>query len=1107
MSRRPQLTNKMSTTDTELYKDNVLQTSSQQTKDRFRPQTGKKRPTVTTQQSDYEDDLSVSGVTDEKQFANDGNRRQPGQITTQRPVSYVTDLDAEDNESDELGPFEGKLQSDQRPTNRPYIEVSSKRPTIRKQFNKISDPGFEESSIRQGNQRRPANRLPSNQDLKQDQDSGDYIEYNEPEGGDNRYVSKEFSRRPISKMSGKYKPDTLASNSYEEDYSSTLPTVTEDEEIGSQQIFDKYGRPINRTPVRRPILKNNKVANQPDFEDSYSKKSGGITRPFSTSSTYFPEASETVADDYSSDDGYVTKLPTKYRPDSVKTSNKFVHRDQNKPIGIRRRPTSSSNKLYGSSTTEKNIVYRPSNNEEYSVENSQSEDYDSRHPTLSSTVSEQGDQYEEINPETEEFVPIQGISSSKPKISTLSKYGGFRGRPQTKLQFTTEDVQEFEDKRLSSAAPGTGLSQKNSGPNFNQQTGYIKGYHNQPFNASGYQYIPPQNKFEEDGVKEFPTRLSGTTRRPFTGRPTPSAIYYKDTDKLSKPFMTPNVSAINDQGKYASRRPEITTSTQENENIFYNDNASQYPGSASTPDQDFGDDEISSTRPSNQFVSSTYRPIGQETTTRPQYNERVFQNGRPMSSQDSDNRYYKGTKTPYGIVSSTTPLPATRPYGSKIQTTRPGQHSDSFSTGDGSYKKVPGQGSVLSTTPLPSQSPTASELYQQSTNKPQYQTTYRPSGTIQPITDYEDGTTVQRLPSISYTEPSINITPGVSRDQYQGSLPSTSYRPGFITSSRNPQTSPTRPSSSVDRYGRPINVPGSVITDQEYLPESQYQPSSTTIPSDEVDAYGRPTTRPEVSTTIQEFTPGGQYQFSSTMRPNTGVDTYRRPNNQFEFGTKLPGGQKQPSVARPGFVGDVSRRPVNKAGSSITNQGYVPSRQNVSLAAARPGVLVDAFGRPTSDRIPEYGSQSQNLPSSTESPGFVDAYGRPVTTPGSNVRYTTGFTTPGSVDKGVIANGENKPLGQYQPEVISSNRVRGQQKYEQSTPSVGIQGYQPNSTSAPSSQFRGQQMYRPGVTGRPVGQGSTSQTFQPSTERVIGEDFSGPKQQQKFDPETGYYYK
>ncbi|CAH1640092.1 unnamed protein product [Spodoptera littoralis] len=321
-----------------------------------------------------------------------------------------------------------------------------------------------------------------------------------------------------------------------------------------------------------------------------------------------------------------------------------------------------------------------------------------------------------------------------------------------------------------------------------------------------------------------------------------------------------------------------------------------------------------------------------------------------------------------------------------------------------------------------------------------------------------------------------NVVSGYPTSRYTAGLGSTSGTPAVSIPFRPSQGYSTTSSSPISGYQPgsgvqfPVGPTGSPVPTQDNVFHTGYHygPPKSGNPSFGHDAgFFTPTDSSRVSptspTVTYQTTFQGPGEFpSTTSRPSVGG----RQDNlipSYQGSTTSPlrdhqgNFQNQPST--PGYSTTImSSTPGRKTtydypGSPITYKDttgyeYGPSRPTYSTTNSPSTIgTTPAPYNPTGATIPSQGSTTYRpVFQNTEDlyvGGPVDGFGRPIPT---NQGSNTGFTYP-----------TQSPIGSYNGPNFGGNQ-----------PSTSYPGEQP---------------------------------------RVIGEDFSGPKQPQRFDPKTGYHYK
>lgn len=330
------------------------------------------------------------------------------------------------------------------------------------------------------------------------------------------------------------------------------------------------------------------------------------------------------------------------------------------------------------------------------------------------------------------------------------------------------------------------------------------------------------------------------------------------------------------------------------------------------------------------------------------------------------------------------------------------------------------------------------------TSQPQYDDKYSTDGSIQQDTRPGHG-------GSKYPKPSGQQRPG---QVYPDESGESSKIPSYIMSSTTPMPSRGRDPTKV----RPQYV-------QTY---DQPFPSSTAIPGMRIPGRLRPVHD-------ETIIPG-----SSTITPSQA--DISRPSSRlpYQYGDRTTPGLSRASTSRPGQRIDYSTTPKSDTYSPGT---FTSESDRIYTDQIRPGNRPENFGdsrrpntyypdtvtpgsstiRPAST-IPGR-SGIQNVPSTTYRPKYTiidQATGRPITVDAFGTPVSTTYKPEYSVNQGPNTGFDRPTQGP------------GTSRVQTRPPGLGIQ--------------------------RPGSQVSST------TERIIGEDFSGPKQPQRFDPNTGYHY-
>ncbi|KAJ8717632.1 hypothetical protein PYW07_005562 [Mythimna separata] len=578
---------------------------------------------------------------------------------------------------------------------------------------------------------------------------------------------------------------------------------------------------------------------------------------------------------------------------------------------------------------------------------------------------------------------------------------------------------------------------------------------------TGYHYQQPNNRFEQN---TFPTRFN-TQEVTSTRKPDQRRTEYGE-DTTLRPFMTPNVYNKNDRNSQTTpngynqnnrdsqsttRRPFTTigvTSPSDNSYTDY-DNGDDY-----ATDQDIGDEKINSNRYPTEKSRVTSRPYqSTQTTSRPQ---NVPGGQRTRVSQ-------KGTVTP----------------GQRTETTGTGSPEFTY----GSTTQMPTHNSRFGNTESPRL-------------KPQQ---YRPSIFV-PDSTTAVGSPITRPPS--GTRPTDN--------KYQTTGPNSKYSGTNVGSGY-----PTTGSFTFPGSGSNLTTPG-VSTPQDYYTTTygptQGYPSTTAIPPTYGYIQGSGSQVP--SGTPGLFQPSQDQSFQTGYHygpPKSGSVNLDGP------GFFTPTGNTGVFPTSPTGTYQTNYQP-NNGGFPSTTLGPVTSGQG-TYNPFQPGTVA-----PETSPFGTYQENYQNGPSTPD-------YGNTIvsTTPGGKPVFkypgspggqgTTGFeygpsqptysttdtpstlgTTPGSF----IPSGTTDPSQGY------STTYRPRYKTTKDKFEGGpVDGFGRPITPEQGGYHTGFGNPAHGTTGPNFGVTDQPNKYPGSYDqiRVIGEDFSGPKQPQRFDPKTGYHYK
>ncbi|CAH2984379.1 unnamed protein product [Chilo suppressalis] len=648
--------------------------------------------------------------------------------------------------------------------------------------------------------------------------------------------------------------------------------------------------------------------------------------------------------------------------------------------------------------------------------------------------------YDEINDNldtTPVYEKIQDGYDSSVDLKSQDIQPTITNRPQT---YATKKLPQSRDRiRKPQVSPQSERGKEYENVQYGQK---LKGKPSQSVenkklaNNTGYQYIPPRNRFNYDEGNKFSTRYPITESYSTTRRPSQKLIQ-ESKDSTAKPFLTPNVSRV---GIDNSENDYNEENVAENERLpnQYNgklrgDNYEKY----TTPGQTYSGDAIYSNRPSNLPSNQYSSPNSRITQYEKQYSTpspfKTTSQGSPQAFQEIYNGQDSSTQTPYETY-STTPISASqRPtyYDTPAKVISNPSQSNGYYTEDIDGQRIIGNKGINPSTSVPHSDSDFGKPYPGGSTTGEYYTTHSPTQATTPEYQYSEAISTSGSPAARPTVQTESNVPG----NIYGNLPSTTYRPGYSISGVE-QTSSRRPISPIDGVRRPaVNYEQQ---GQQYTPGTPENLPSTTY-------------RPG-------YTISGAKQTPSRW-PISQIDDLRRPSVNFE----QQGQQYTPAV--DGSLPSTTYQP----GYTISGVEQTPSGRPTSQFddLRRPSVNFEQQGQQYTPAV------DGSLPSTTYRPGYTI----------SGVEQTPSRRPISQFDdvRRPSVNFEQQSQ-QYSPAVDGSLPV-----YEQDT----RYKYRPN----------GVEINKPGS-----GQDQVNQGYRTSTERIIGEDFSGPKQQQRFDPKLGYYY-
>ncbi|KAJ8717021.1 hypothetical protein PYW08_005420 [Mythimna loreyi] len=574
-----------------------------------------------------------------------------------------------------------------------------------------------------------------------------------------------------------------------------------------------------------------------------------------------------------------------------------------------------------------------------------------------------------------------------------------------------------------------------------------------PRDDVGYHYQQPNNKLEQN---TFPTRFSpqevSSNSKPDQGR----NEYEKGT--TLRPFMTPNIYNDNDKNKQKTpngynqnnrnsqsmtRRPFTTVGVTSPSDNSYTD---YDDGDDYATDQNFGDDRINSNRYPTEKISTTSRPYqSTQTTSRPQ---NVPGGQRTRVSQKGtvipgQRTETSGTQSPGYTFGPTNQMPT---------------HSSRF--GNTESPRTKPQQHRPSITASDSTTAVGSPVTRPPSNTRPTDYKYQTTG---PYSKYSDTNVGSGYPTTSSFPGSGSelTTPGVStpQDYY-----TTTYGPtqGYPTTTVLPQTyGYTQDSSSQI----PSGTPGTFQPSQDQYFQTGYHYGPPKSGSINLDGPGFLT--PTGNTGVFPTLPTGTYQTTYQQNPDGFPSTTLGPVTSKGQGTFTP---FQPGTVAPGTL------PFGTYQENYQNGPSTPDYVNNVGSTTPEGKPVFKYpgssgGQKTTGF--EYGpsqptySTTDTLSTLGTTPGFLISSATTEPSQGYSTTYRPGFQTTKDTFEGGPVDGFGRPI----------------------TPEQG--GFHPGS-GHPTHGTTDQSNRYPGSYDR---------------NRIIGEDFSGPKQPQRFDPKTGYHYK
>lgn len=574
---------------------------------------------------------------------------------------------------------------------------------------------------------------------------------------------------------------------------------------------------------------------------------------------------------------------------------------------------------------------------------------------------------------------------------------------------------------------------------------------------TGYHYQKPNNKFEQN---TFPTRFNPKEVSSTTVPDQRRTEYVEGT--TLRPFMTPNVYDKNDRNSQTTpngykqnnvnsqpttRRPFTTigvTSPTDNSYTDYDDGDDYATG------QGIGDDKINSNRYPAERDGIVSRP------TRPQ--------NVPSGQRTRVNQ--KGTSAPSRRTETAGPISQGYTYG---PTTQMPSHNSRFGSTEFSRRMKPQQlrpsttipDSMIAVNPVTTHSP----LGPRPTDY-KYQTTG-------PSSKYSGTNVGYGFPTTgSFPESGSMLTAlGVSTplDYYTSTYGPTQ---GYPTTSLPPTYRNTQGSGSQVPHQEGLFHP---TQDQTFQTGYHYGPPKSGLVNLDGTGFYRPTTN------------SGNFPTSQT---GTYPTTYNQGPGGFPSTTLSPVTSGQQGTIIPSQTGTVAAEtsPFGTYQGNYQNGPSTPDYATTIVTSTPGGKLVFQYPGSTGAQETagyEYGPTRPTY-STTDSPstiGTTPGSFTPAETTGPSQGYTTTYRPGFQTTKHAFVDG---PVDGFGRPIIT----------EQGGSHPGY-GHLTQGTTGPANDLGPKFVGTDQSTKYP---GSYDQT------RVIGEDFSGPKQPQRFDPKTGYHY-
>uniref|UniRef100_A0A2H1VX73 SFRICE_030047 n=1 Tax=Spodoptera frugiperda TaxID=7108 RepID=A0A2H1VX73_SPOFR len=566
---------------------------------------------------------------------------------------------------------------------------------------------------------------------------------------------------------------------------------------------------------------------------------------------------------------------------------------------------------------------------------------------------------------------------------------------------------------------------------------------------TGYHYQQPSETFEQN---TFPNRFR-PQKIPTTMKPDERNTEYVE-GTTRKPFITPNVYEQNGKtSPSTTRRPFMTkgvTSPSENGYTDYNDD--DY-----ATDLDVDNEGISATKIPFEKSDITSRPYGTtQKGSRPQYG---------MKTQQSEISQKQPLRPGYKIENTETVAP-----GYSYGPTSSPSHNSRFGTTQAPQNTIP-DGRRPSTPNFESTTAVGRPVTQSSLGQTAPDYKYQSTG---PNSKYFDSNVVSGYPTSGYT-PGYGSTSGNPSVSTPQNYYTSTFRPsqGYSTTSALP-TSGYQPVSGVQFPVGPTGSPVP-IQDNAFQTGYHYEPPKSGSPS-----YG---------SDGGFFTPADNSRVSPTSPPGTYQTTYQDPGG-------FPSTTVGPSV---GGSQDFIPHQHGSTPSNTSPIGEHHHQQNIQNQPSTPGYSTSVVSSTPGTKVTYDYPGSPNTYKDTTGFEYGPSTTYPPTYSTTNSPSTIG-TTPGPYN----------PTGATIPSQGSSTYRPGFQNTEDLYVGGPVDGFgRPVPTNQGSNTGFTYPTQGPigSYNGPSFGGNQPTTTYPGDQPRVIGEDFSGPKQPQRFDPETGYHYK